>query len=306
MKKFLLYLLYVTIGVSIIDVCCRFFFKHIYTEENFAQTALIREFKYMNARPAECIILGASTAHHNYDCQVFEDSLGCTAFNYGMDGTGAYYHYLCLKKSLENGPVKYVIYDIGGTVLKDSWNLERIANAAPLYWINPSVKEVTDDMAGHWHSLLMFSSLFQNNSPLHSIQNSHTPYKNENGYEPLPYSGKPYKIKGNEEKVILPYSPDPVPMKYFEKIVHLCKENNITLVVSLSPVLAKYMTESFNSFITDYCKKNNIPLENFRHDDRIVKDLYLFQDGTHLNELGAKLFTGFFVSDIKEKYYPNN
>ena len=300
MRKFLLYLLYVTIGVSIVDVCCRFYFKHIYTEENFAQTELIREFKYMNARPAECIILGASTAHHNYDCKVFEDSLECTVFNYGMDGTGAYYHYLCLKKSLENGPVKYVVYDLGNSLLQDSWNKDRISKEAPLYWIDNDVQEVTDEIAGKEHSILMYSSLYQNNSPLHSITNSLLHNTHSNGYEPLPYTGKPYKIKGNEEKVITPYHPDSIPIKYFEKIEDLCKKNNILLVVSLSPVLVKYMTESFNSFITNYCKEKNIYIINYRHDPRIVNDLHYFKDGTHLNELGAEKFTKLLVSDIKK------
>ena len=98
-------------------------------------------------------------------------------------------------------------------------------------------------------------------------------------------------------------------MEYLKKIMKLCQENNITLVLEKSPTMYPFWYDEYEKQIKDFAntyhldyynlleKKNEIGL-NF------TKDTY--DSGVHLNLSGAIKTTEYFGKILKEKYALQN
>ena len=94
-------------------------------------------------------------------------------------------------------------------------------------------------------------------------------------------------------------------INYLKKIVDLCKENNITLILEKSPTLYPYWYLEYDKFISDFAKENHLDYYNFINQiDDIKLDFKYdtYDSGTHLNLSGAEKFTKYFGNILKEKY----
>ena len=94
-------------------------------------------------------------------------------------------------------------------------------------------------------------------------------------------------------------------INYLKKIVQLCKEKNITLILEKSPTLHPYWYPEYDKYISDFAKENNLDYYNFVDsiDDINLDFKYdTYDSGTHLNLSGAEKFTKYFGNILKEKY----
>lgn len=293
-SKFLLYIVIVLIGVTIIDVAFRLIFTPLFSNPplNTKAGAIYKFIAYKD--PANIIILGASRANHHYISQQMEDSLGVSVYNYGWDGRCTLYQYLCLLRGIDNGGLNTVILDLSSAQLSKKWVDERICDLYPYYWENDTFKMMINEVEKKDMSLLMLSSLVQYNS---QYLNFVAPMANVKGYSPLAYTGKALDItnisiqelEGHEEVL---YSD--VAIKYLFKMFKLCNEKNIRFVVCLSPSL--HVSSADAKYLTSLCESNNITCWNLTE---YITDPFLFSDFNHLNDKGAKLFTTEIIRKIK-------
>lgn len=92
---------------------------------------------------------------------------------------------------------------------------------------------------------------------------------------------------------------------YIEKTVHYCKENNIELIIIVTPVRDDYIAETnkYGDYQTHYKNliditfKNNIPL--LFYDNKVMK-YDDFGDFDHLTNKGAYKFTSILKDDINK------
>lgn len=92
---------------------------------------------------------------------------------------------------------------------------------------------------------------------------------------------------------------------YLDKIVKLCKDNNITLILEKSPTLYPYWYPEYNDFIVNYAKEHNLDYYNFidlKDNIGIDYNLDTYDAGVHLNLSGAEKFSKYFANILKEKY----
>ncbi len=93
---------------------------------------------------------------------------------------------------------------------------------------------------------------------------------------------------------------------YLEKIVSLCKENNITLILSKSPTLYPYWYSEYDNWMKDFASRNNLDYYNFLDyisEIGIDYNYDTYDSGVHLNLNGAEKFSKYFGKILKEKYY---
>ena len=222
-----------------------------------------------------------------------EKSLGVTVYNYGSDGRCTLYQYLCLINAIENGSLKVAILDLSSAQLSREWVDDRISDLYPYYWKNDTVKQMVDEVEKKNMSWLMLSAMVQFNS---QYLNLVAPMKSNKGYIPLPYTGLPLdkaKLKMSEEKMKDDYYSD-IASRYFSKIVSLCRDKNVHLIVCLSPSLS--FSKSGEDYMQELCSNEGVDCWNYT---RFIQDPILFSDYNHLNDKGARMFTKDLICRLK-------
>ncbi len=94
-------------------------------------------------------------------------------------------------------------------------------------------------------------------------------------------------------------------INYLKRIVNLCKDNNITLILEKSPTMYPYWYLEYDNFIKSFAKENNIDYYNFLDlKEKIGIDFSYdtFDSGVHLNLSGAEKFSKYFANILKDKY----
>ena len=287
MKRFVYFILFVIVGIVILDLLNRVVysvaFSHVpkYSEVNV-------RYKYqLNEKHANLIVLGASRAQFNYVPEIFQEKLGFTSYNYGMEGSSIIGQYLCLTKAIELGKVDVVLLDLSNSQLQEGWIVDRISSYNNYYWMNDSVKSAVDEIMGR-KSIMLLSSLYQFNSHAHDFLWLYADKRKDiNGYVPLPYTGSAIHIPNSSksEKFVV----YPLGEKYLDKICQLCKLNGIKLFICKSPSLLT--DQSFDEYLSWYCKYRSVQFINLSNCDAVNRDSRLYKDVTHLNDRGARIFT---------------
>lgn len=286
-RKLLEYIALVVVGVVIVDIVFRLIFTPVFDNPPI-NTKAGGTYKFvLHKEPAEIAILGGSKANRHYRSRQMMDSLGVSVYNYGSPGRCIFYQYLCLLRGLENGGLRTVILDLADAQLSEEWVNERISDLYPYYWKNDEVKKIVDEVEGEDMRILMLSALVQFNS---QYLNLIAPIVSDKGYTPLPYTGRPFA--GNKDKVDYSYSD--IAIKYLKKITSICKDNNIELIVCLSPSMR--VSEESEKYLLSLCSENGITCWDKTH---YISDTRLFYNANHLNDKGAELFTKEIVRMLK-------
>lgn len=299
MKLFIKYIIIALIGVIVLDLVNRPFCEYLYdTLPNGSKTKEDIAYIY-NKEQSDILILGASRASHHYNSDMISKELGVSCFNAGMDGMPIYHQYLCLLKSIENGPVKEVIIDLSPAQVTKGWMTEHFSKMTPFYWSNDSVRKVIDTESKYRENskYLYLSSFVQYNSRIHLLTELFYSRKSNRikGFDPLPYSGKKFiKQKQGDETE---FKIDENALVYMDKIVSLCKSKNIKLFFVVSPSLASM--DNFCQYMLDYCTNKEIGFMNLSSDSKYVNNAYLWKDLVHLNVKGADMFTYDLIEKLK-------
>ncbi len=95
-------------------------------------------------------------------------------------------------------------------------------------------------------------------------------------------------------------------VKYFDKIIELCKENNFEPVVVIMPVTDELISNfsedymsNFNKLIDEQKNKySSVKFLNYLNDDKYITDYSLYMDSDHLNKKGSEMFTNEILNEI--------
>jgi hypothetical protein len=85
-----------------------------------------------------------------------------------------------------------------------------------------------------------------------------------------------------------------------ESFIKLCKDNNIRILLFISPLFKKYENGlPFKGFLIDLQKKYKINVFDFRNNSDFLNRNY-FSDPMHLNSDGAEIYTKNIINILKE------
>ena len=111
------------------------------------------------------------------------------------------------------------------------------------------------------------------------------------------------------KKVLDNYNFNESNMEYLKKIMKLCQENNITLVLEKSPTMYPFWYDEYEKQIIDFANTYHLDYYNLLEKKEDIgldftKDTY--DSGVHLNLSGAIKTTEYFGKILKEKYALQN
>lgn len=102
------------------------------------------------------------------------------------------------------------------------------------------------------------------------------------------------EIKEEKEQPV-----DTLKIHYFEEFIHLAQNKGVSLVCCVSPSYKATADDNKYESIKSLCKHYHVPFLYYGAEPEIFDNKVFFQDRTHMNDIGARLFTSKLVSTLK-------
>ena len=248
-------------------------------------------------RKADVLILGSSRANHSFDCKILEKELGMSCYNAGRDGMNIMYDGMVFFSYLERYTPKLVVMDLNEPMLDKSWN-ETWRDMLCFYGMSDALDEIVDSLTTPIEKLQLLSNIYRYNKTWEWLLKAQTAEDQAqlDGYRPMPvHQDHPKGAQVVKET----FTADPGNVEMLDRIVKVCHDKGIKLVLTHTPSL-KIERGNFPLFLAAYGKEHRIPVYNWNGDIAYTKHPEYFYDMTHLNEEGAKVLTKKFVEQIKK------
>lgn len=255
----------------------------------------------LNESKDDIIIMGSSRASHHYVPSIISDSLGLTCYNAGSEGMCIYYHYALFSSLIERGHLpKLIILDIVNVDLKKhpgpTFTLEAaLERLSPHYGEYKNIDSLFE-LKGWKYKLKLKSFAYRYNSKLvQSIKCNYIPSPEDNGYESV-LGHIPDSISNNNSGYAY-CEIDALKLSYVRKFIALAKENDVNMVLVISPMYKGEYSYAFD-VIRELSERNNIPFIDCFRDSLMMKRDY-FRDSQHLNDYGAHIWSSHISHLIK-------
>lgn len=250
-------------------------------------------------RKASLIVLGQSTAVRHYDTRILADSLRLSVYNAGWDGHNIRYSAMVFYSFLQRCKPKIVCIDLYPEQLNSVKN-DAMNDLYPFYGLSHVADSILENSIIGSQKYKLYSNLYRYNNTWQWLLYAYCKKETDkyNGFRPLEaIKNESVNIKNIDNEGI---DIDKENLYYLDNIVHKCKEEKINLFFSISPSLIVANHSDYISWIHSYSKKNDVELIDLSHDQRFLKNTFLFHDYTHLNCKGAVLFSQIIVDHIRQ------
>lgn len=248
----------------------------------------------------DILIMGSSRAHHHYVPQIFEDSLGMSCYNAGVDGNGIILMTGIYRMITQRYRPKLIIYDVEKAFdlyeYKADNNCTRYLAAQKPFYNQLGIGRIFKDVSREEY-YKTFSGLCRYNSvsiPLFIDYLTFRPMDIK-GYSPM--NGKiieePKRKERTEDPII-----DSLKLQYMRDFIKDISENNIPLMIVVSP---KYGAVDSRDFvpIKEICNAYHVPFVDFYADQEFLSHKEWFKEPMHLNDEGAMVFSQQLISYIE-------
>ena len=266
------------------------------------QGTMGRTYFALNEVNTPVVIVGSSRAHHHYVTQMVEDSLGMPAYNVGRNM--CYFSFNCcvVNSILDRYSPSLIIWE----TWKDSLFGERedpLGDLYPYYQKNSWVTDVLKSELSWTEKVRICSKVYRYNSVIHRIIMRYLGRESfvddtEKGYFPLPPKKplKPLELCSEswEQEEL-----DEVKVERFRSILSRAREKGVKMIVVDSP---KYRIADGECLSADVmkslCEEYGARLFDNTQMPYFLERPELFNDATHLNDDGAKVYTEMFLGEI--------
>lgn len=299
MKKYITNILIFFIVVSTIDICVGYAGDYL---QSHAKGGSTKEFDDLVTKDKhDVLILGSSRAHHHYDAPYMSKLLGLDVYNAGYDGNGIVLSYGILSMIVERYKPKLVIFDVEPAFdiyeYKEDNNNKRYIHYLKPYFRTSEVGDIIREVSlEEWYKV--HSGMIRYNTSIVQmiLDNLRECSTKNKGYAPLygKYTKEPEK-KVEGAKFLL----DSFKLECVEKLIELAKDNNIPIIVMVSPHYGSEDSKDLRP-VFDICEKNQVPFIDYYADEEFMQHKDWFKEPMHLNDDGAKVYTSIVSKKIKE------
>ncbi|WP_372934708.1 hypothetical protein [Mariniphaga sediminis] len=253
----------------------------------------------------EILIFGSSRASHHYDPRIFSDELDLTCFNSGYDGKNIYYHYALLVSILSRHTPDVIILDINSSDFMergDLWSTDGLDILLPYYKNESNDFKDVVKLRSPSEKLKMLSCTYPYNSKIIDIAKGYIAGRDQamgiQGFNPLIGTRKTQdnRSKSLESEEIATI--DEQKVQYIQRFIDLAIRHDIQLYIIASPNLNSFDTSKIQSIVN----KNDVVFWDYSDNPNFMTGTY-FKDGSHMNKLGAELFSKVIASRIKENLH---
>ena len=313
-KKIILHTALLIFFVIIILICSTlpyFWGESYYYQDYKVRTSL--------SGKLDTLVIGSSHALRSIKPTVLNEKLNTKAYNLSSPLMSMYGRYVMLEKEINRNPIKTVYLEISYNALTlnrktlglegDLYVLGRFDNVFER--INFFTNAFTPD---EYRKVL--SDIIVRSKNSFSIHNTIEQYKTF-GYLPIPSNNQllsdEVKEKVKNTKV-LDTKIKEESLNYFDKIIKLCKNNDIRVIFVVTPVTERMILEYSNlddifSQYIDLAKEYNCEYYDFnldKHRKKLYSEESSFYDNTHMSDSGAEIFSNRLTEIIEDVDRGNN
>lgn len=306
--KYLLSVIAVVMAVVVVDKSMGFMMDYLWRSVPVTQDMGKGQFA-RNEVKTDLVVVGSSRAAHHYDVNMLSDSLGLSAYNVGLDGC-FYLDNCCVMHALmERYSPKIIILEIAADAMYEEAtnNLEGLYH---YYWNDPYVKDIVDKEEGWQTGVKLMSSLYRHNANSfktigYGIKGLRAGKGEDplHGYVPIKYREKRKELELKESSV------DETGLTVSQRKVDLlhgllatAKEKNIDVYVITSPSFHSPNTRNnkSTSAIEATCRSCGAYYWDYSSEPLFLENPRWFNDGAHLNEVGAREFSRLVAARIQK------
>ncbi len=285
-------LLIMTITVVCVDIVFGYIANTIFTASSRTKVG----YALKSDVSPELLFVGSSRASHHYDTPFINDSLGISAFNLGQDGRGLTYHDALLRAYLQHHTPNTVILELLPEDLSGQIN-NRVKALYPYIANSEEIKNVAINVDKD-NKYLLISNLLRYNSECFQLSKNLFKYFNADSYGYIPLKSNSHQKRELEEKSVADDTTvNKIAKECLIDIITLCKKKNINLIVSFSP---EYYIRSNENPIFAICDSMGIKVVDARRFRLNLPASEYFNDNFHLNDLGARAYTKYFMDLIMD------
>lgn len=257
----------------------------------------------IDSTEADILILGSSRAKHSYVPSIFQENLNMSCFNAGRDGTE---HILFNNAQFTSITTRYspkiIIFDIRPEDLIYNANeYDMLSPLMPYYKTHREIRYLIN-IRSPFERLKHLSAIYPYNSLIFQIimgnlEMNKDRKPHENGY--IPFLGS--KLTNTLDTLQTPVYPiDTYKTDIIKDMIISCKEKEICLVLIYSPTYNIVMDNYYQRILNEICEENDIEYLNFSNVHEILMNPDFFFDRTHLNDDGARKFSGLVSARLKD------
>lgn len=254
----------------------------------------------------DTLIVGSSHALRSVKPTILNDKLNVKAYNLSSPLMSMYGRYVLLEKEVKRNPIKTVYIELSYNALTldraslglegDLYVLGRLDN------ISERLKFSKEAFSSTEYTKVFTDTIQRSTYAISNFSHSAISQQETYGYLPVPSIDQTLKPE-TKEKILNSESLDTQikadNLEYFNKFIKLCKENDIRIIIIVTPISDRMvltynnMDDLFSQYI-DLAEKNDCEYYDFNLDKK-RKDLYSevdsYYDITHLSETGADTFS---------------
>jgi hypothetical protein len=267
---------------------------------------------------SEIVIYGASRALVHFDARIMQDSLRMTVYNLGMNGHNFWLQYLRHAMLLKfNTKPKVIVLELSQYTLSKRSDLHDPDQFLPYMLNNPQVEASTSSYEGYKYldyHIYLFRYYGKSEALLRSLvlflrPSSFTPDRVQ-GYEAMNLAWN-----GDWERARRTLQPsktfnDPETKRLFESFLEESRNLEIKVIFVSTPEFVEGQQYWANrdetiAYFREMSNKHGVPYLDYSKDPISYQTEY-FYDHTHMNRLGAELFTSKLMMDIRTlvtRYY---
>lgn len=300
MKKFLIIVLSFLLVVVGLDI--------VFGKLNMMLEANTHTSNYhcMYKASEDILILGSSYAVREVIPQIMTEKTGLSCYNAGEAGNGALCAWIRYNMFVRNHVPKIILYALTPGLdyveIGTTYN-EYLKSFRAYYNVEPSVKEMYDDIGDEYDAIKLRSSFVRYNSEWITMSYSFATKKNNgtNGYDPFNKVFTPYEKPDTAGTA--PVKIDERKFRYFERLLRDATKRNIKVMCFLPPhYYNTYHAQSHErAFVL--CKELGIPILDSYNDPYYKKRPELFGDKDHLNHRGAQIYTAQLADSLKQREF---
>ncbi len=296
--------------VFLVDFSVGHLLRYLYFSQQSG--SLYRTTYSLEKTTSDLLIVGSSTANHEYSPQVFENRLHISSYNTGRDGTSIFYQYAILKGVLKRYSPKMILLNFDlGEFKKNPASYDGLSVLLPYDKAHPEIRSIIN-MKSTKERIKIFSSIYPFNSMLFTILVGNTDFNKKRredfqGFVPL----KKHLNKPSESVSYHDVGLDSNKVMFYQSFIRDCINADVKLYIICAPHYNK-LANSPNSVVLGkkIAEQNNIKFFNFLNDTSFLNHPSYFADKSHLNYLGAQIFSNSLVDSIRSsidneavKYY---
>lgn len=237
----------------------------------------------------DVVIMGTSRANNHFVTDLFEKK-GLKSFNYGISGSHLFETSLLLKLMMANKfQIKNLILEADLSICNEKRDEGTTARFMPYIHTNSIIKEHYKHESDFkqlyyvpFYRYIKFDAKIGFREVYEVLSKKPTNTLYNKGYYPL-ISDKKGSMKNDISTLKV------IRNKYYEEIKKICKQNNINLIVVMTPMCKN--TKGLDYF--DNVKKQYPEINNF--ENTVTDDRYFASCG-HLNNEGAIIYTNHIIN----------